>query len=382
METLTENTALVSGGHPNGKGYILAGIAKRVYLIDDVGTCQYLPEKSSIIREAQSYDHNEELLKRDTDIYPIKLYTDIVIKGSIRFKQNEKQVVAEISIGNYSTSILAMGSRKAYKDNHNRIRFTEIEPVEFVPLRYDHAYGGVDMLAYEKYVVPWDKEFMKNNESTPLHCPYSYHRNPFGKGYMVEFDTDTFEEVELPNLEDPKDRLYEQNLFATNPGWWYKMPVPRATDWVNHDVFPRINYFGLRHHVEGNPMTAQEIERGWVLPEVFSKPSIEPNFELASRCTNGASLGLQLPYVSPRTTIRLKNIHPKFSEFKLKLPNDIPSIVVDGRNGKMLKTKPNIYTIEIDTENSLLSIVWGGYAKAIRPYHEYELTEMPIEVKW
>lgn len=384
METLAKNTILVSAVHPSGEGYILAGITKRVYSINDIGFCQYLPEQSSIIKDIQFYKDNEYLLKQDIDAYPVKFFTDIVVKGNVQFQQSQKQVVAEIGIGNYSTSILAMGNRKAYKDNHSRIQFTEIEPVEVVPLRYDYAYGGVDMPAYQKYVAPLDKELKKhfNDEFSPIHCPYSYHRNPFGKGYMVEFDTDTFEEVTLPNLEDPSDRLYKQNLFSTNPGWWYKMPIPRATDWVNHDVFPRLNYFGLRHFVEGDPMIAQEIKRKWVLPEVFSKPSLEPNHEMASRCSNGASLGLQLPHVNPGTTISLTNIHPKFSEFRFEIPHDVPSIMVDGRKGKMLKTEPNIYTIEIDTENSLLSIVWGGYAKAIRPYHDYELVEMPIEVIW
>lgn len=384
MKTSIKNIKLTSGQLPGGD-LLLSGIAKRTYTIDKNGECLYAPEQLGLIDEPQYYPDNEDLLARDVDMYAAKQLSDVVVKGAIQLAPRQPFTTAEIRIGNHATAILGIGDRRAYLDLNQQLRFTPAQDRKEIPLRYDYAYGGNDAQAFKKNVPPLSEETLKllpDDTDWSTANPYRYPRNPFGKGYMVELDHKTFGEVDLPNLEDPSNRLSPDRFFAKAAGLWHTMPVPQATDWVNYEAFPRINYFGFQHFFTGSPLESEEVVRGWAPPEVFSEPQSELIPQLTAKATNGASLGLQLPYLRPDAVVHLKNIYPGSSNFSLKLPNDIPSIWVDGRNGRLIETKPKIYTLEIDLHLNLVSILWVGHSKALRLYYEEELDEMPIKVEW
>ena len=207
---------------------------------------------------------------------------------------------------------------------------------------------------------------------------YRYPRNPCGKGYLVLDNSKAFENLELPNLEFPNMLLTADNLILKDPYNWVKQPLPRATDWLNLAWFPRIAYIGVlpfndkKEYIKNIP----EINFDFVNPDLLKIIDYSVPFNI--RAGNGASLGLQFADIIGNEIIKLKNIHPGSGDFVMQLPADIPKIWVDGRNGKLLETKPIIHTILIKPAENTLSIIWRGSAPALRPYFQEELKTMPF----
>jgi hypothetical protein len=100
------------------------------------------------------------------------------------------------------------------------------------------------------------------------------------------------------------------------------------------------------------------------------------------RFANGASLGLQVPYLQGGEDCLLTEMHLNFPAWTFRLPRERPEIQTDGRNGTMKTSTPVIHTIEIEPDASRISIVWRGSAPALRPYMSQELEKMPLLVRW
>lgn len=384
------NARQISG--KNEEGNILSVIVKKSYIVADNGLCTPM-ETLSIIESPQFYSANNGLLEMDSDLLASKLLTDLVIKGKARFYRPTYQFEVTVQIGNNKISILAIGKRKSYLNSQKEIKFTSPELVSEIPLRYDFAYGGIDTESEKlNFPLPSEEilELIPKNLDIYANSLYRYQRNPCGKGFIVEKNEKSFENFELPNLEDPQDLLTPETLLVNDVNRWHEMPLPRCTDWVSHDWFPRIGYIDLLDVFKKKPKTLKEIQHGWAnldldresafIPDI--KPDILSKNKMNLRFMNGASLGLQLPYIKPGEKIKLTNIHPKHSEFVITLPNEYPSIWVDGRKGKLLPTKPVIHTVVIEPDENRLSIVWRGSAPSLRPYHEEELKTMPYKVEW
>jgi hypothetical protein len=66
----------------------------------------------------------------------------------------------------------------------------------------------------------------------------------------------------------------------------------------------------------------------------------------------------------------------------IRLPGERPVIYVDGRNGKMLETRPVLHSLRIEPFFKRVSLLWRGSGVAIRPYAAEELKTMPLHVSW
>lgn len=362
--------------------YLLSGIIKQTYLLEDDGKCTPHPEMLPLVQDYEFYDpEEEEMLKQDADVYPFKQFTDLVIKGNANSPVPTSSFTVSVSVGKIKNAISVFGDRKAQLLNSGEIIFTPPELLKSVPLRYDYAYGGTDYIVeLLSASTPEMHEVMDMLEpgDDPFSLSYTrYLRNPKGRGFVIGKFPEAFENFLLPNLEDPEDLLNPERLIVNDPKKWYDLPIPRATDWLSIVWFPRIAYSGFLQPMDVN---FKEVRRNWVEKDILaSKPESERS---SIRFANGASLGFQLPYLQPGETILLENIHPRISKFTLQLPKEYPEIWVDGRKGKLLPTKPVMHTVLIEPEEKRLSIVWSGIAPAIRPYHEMELKTMPFKVNW
>ncbi len=364
--------------------HFLNVLAKRTYYFDSNGKCTKSASDDFFDLDTKYYHPKGELMMADHELYPYKPYTDVIVKGNVQGINGLGQMNASVEVGEHKKfEISVFGKRLAYKDTTGKILFTKPEAIDIIPLRYDMAYGGFDSVA-EKKLSPVPKEYVKAfpDVDWDYSSIYRYPRNPCGKGYIVENNNEAFENFELPNLEDPFIRLTPDNLIVRLPENWINQPVPIATDWVNMAWFPRIAYWGIlplfvRSAVK-NELT--EIQRKWADTDVLSEKPMEEKLNM--RLANGAPPGLQYPYLAGNESIRLVNIHPQKRIFLLELPNDIPRIWVDGRNGKLKEANPVIHTVIIETEGNKLTIIWRGGAPALRPYHDEELKKMPFKVEW
>lgn len=371
----------MSGLDPDGR-QILSVLAKRTYRLDGNGRAVLDDEQLPLVLEPIEDPACPELLAKDIDVYPYKVCTDVVLHGNVHPSQVSRTLTAEVRVGAASKSILAIGNRTCSLSPTGRVIFSEPAPLEPIPLRYTHAYGGRDAVAEAKNGDPYAKvrAFIPDHVDLAKASPFNYPRNPCGVGYLLEATQEAVARLKLPNLEDPLDRLSPDRLLVGKVERWSLMPLPQATDWLHHFWFPRLAFFGYypEHESNGTPIT--EVARGLIPPQIMLHGRESEMHHM--RFTNGASLGLQLPYLAGNEECVLTNIVPHRPRYVFRLPNDRPKIWTDGRNGKLNPTESVIHTIVIEPEQARLSIVWRGCALALRPYLPEELETMPLKVEW
>ena len=360
---------------------ILGVFVKQTYTIAPNGNCTLADVQLPLIDNPVEYPHNKQLLASDTDFFLQKKYCDVVVKGKARNYSKSRQFAAQIIIGDSKFSIAVQGNQKAYLDSYGKIQFADIETIEEVPLQYDFAYGGKDLEAEKKIELP-AAELLTSMPDLDLlaNSPYRYQRNTEGKGYIVELTKNAVEQLEIPNLQDPEALLTPENIIVGNIDRWVEMPIPYATDWVNHVWFPRFAYTGMGDYPKVKTSALKEIKMNWVEPDIFEPKELGKGIN--SRFSNGGHYALQIDLHNNVKECKLINIHPTEKNFTIKLPLNKPQIWVDGRKGKLLQTKPVMNTILIEPDEQRLSIIWCGTAPAIRNYFGEELKTMPYKVEW
>ncbi|MBS1929194.1 MAG: DUF2169 domain-containing protein [Chitinophagaceae bacterium] len=359
----------------------LAVLVKQTFVFDNKGQCTPADNAEPLVDKIAYYEHNDQLLKDDSDLFVFKKYCDVIIKGKARNFGNEKKFYAGVQIGNTQFDILVQGNRKAYFNSFGKLEFSEPEIILEVPLRYDYAYGGKDTEAEKKMQLP-NEEIMAAmpEQNWYADSPFRYPRNPEGKGFIVEPSKAMIEKLELPNLEDPTQQLTPGNIITNDVNRWVEMPLPFATDWVNHVWAPRLLYTGLVEFPYPNPRALKEIKMKWVEPDLYDHKQFNTGFNY--RFFNGGHFGLQINPLKIPDDCTLLNIHPTQKRITLKLPKAWPKIWTDGRKGTLKETQTLLHSIHISPDENKVNIIWRGASKALRPYHPLELNEMPFKVEW
>src|SRR5690606_5960313 len=135
--------------------------------------------------------------------------------------------------------------------------------------------------------------------------PGLYPRNPIGKGYLVYPDPPIVG-LELPNLEDPSDRLTPQRLFALSPERWHRQPLPWALDWTSPLTYPRELYGGLdAWHPCPDLTTLPEVTRGYAPELVKASAAPAPHFH------QEASLGMVAHVPLGGAPVSIVGMHPE-----------------------------------------------------------------------
>jgi len=369
----------MSGRNPQGY-YILSVLHRITYHRQATGLLVRAPEQTPLV--VDPLDEGRHLIA-DTDLYPMKPKTDVVVLGHA-YGRGRNLFDAAVSVNdNLARRIRVIGDRSLASLGDGKVIFSPPAPVDKMPLSYKFAYGGTDTIAEnasDHFWVRLPKERGLPPEQRSTLNPYCYQRNPLGRGYIMKLTTEAVNATQLPNLEDPEALLTPQNLASNDPGDWMARPLPVATEWMFHNWFPRIGYLGMHIGMNEEPKSLAEIERGYSPPHIWRmrNPSIEDAFLF----TCGASLGLQFPHFRGGESIQLENMHPKESRIVYRLPSERPRIWVDGRKGTLKETEPVIHTVIIEPDHDRVSVVWRGCATALRPYMPQELEKMPLKVEW
>lgn len=363
---------------------MLSVLVKRTYVLDG-SSCALAPEQLPLL--ALRCDPEEpEVVLDETDLWPMKRLTDIVVRGHAYPQATRGEGTASVGIGELTKEIAVIGDRRATLSG-DRVVFSEPARVDKVPLRYSHAYGGVDRVAEAKYGNPYDaikpylSPMLKGNKTSP----YRYPRNGVGKGFVIEATAEALETLALPNLEDPSDRLTPSRLAAGTPLAWPRMPLPWCTDWASLGTFPRYAYLGGCPDHEPLPGELPEVRRGF-LARGFPRRGGPVEEICSDRVFNAGSMGLQIFQITAATAaslaFRLDHVHPRRPHIEFRLPSGAPQIKVDGRNGKLVPTDPVLHHVVIEPDLDRVSVVWRGAAPALRRYSLDELAVMPLEVIW
>ena len=119
-----------------------------------------------------------------------------------------------------------VGDRVALYNDGGTPVFTEPEPFTTMELRYERAYGGVDIYSDPK-----------------VQCVYG--RNHLGRGFAVANVQRAVDNLPLPNLEDPADRLTPERLTIGHFIHWEQQPMPQGFGWFSKYWRPRALMAGV-----------------------------------------------------------------------------------------------------------------------------------------
>ncbi len=375
------NVLPVSGLSVDGQP-VVSVLVKRTYRIIEQGSCVPSDIETPLVTAVRWAPGMAHLPEEDVDIFPIKPMTDIVIKASAYTGTPRRTITAEVRIGESIRSLLVTGRRQCTLDATGKLLFSEPEPFERMPVRYDHAYGGRDAVAASRYGYRGQK-FPSMEEFRgflSMAGPFLYPRNPCGKGYIIEGTRAAVDRVELPNVEDPSDPVREDRLVVGHPHRWPWMPLPQSLDWVGQAWFPRLAYLGVVHSHEKRDVPIREVIERLAPADILDRmPGAAAD---AHRFSNGASLALQRPYCRGDESILLQALHPRRSRFVMRLPGERPKIRVRGRSGKLESADSVVHTITVEPDQDRLTILWRGAVRSERVYLSEELQQFPFLVEW
>lgn len=381
----TETTIQLSAPDPDGRR-VLVVLVKRTYRIGARGECELATAQVPLCEEPR-YASDGVTLEEDLDLWPIKLRSDVVVRGHVYNHPRQPTFTAGISVGSAKKLIAVSGDRRCAVRHDGKIVFSAPTVIEKVPLSYAFAYGGKDAIAEAEYGNPAEElgPYLPPGADPAMIAsasPFFYPRNPAGRGYLVEATTAAVDALVLPNLEHPGDLLTPDRLAAGGTSRWIYQPVPASLGWLDYGAFPRLAWLGVVPDCDegADPGKLGEVRFGYCSPELFRQTDApaRPSFE----GVQGASLGLRVPHLRGGEAVELLNLTRDRESFRFRLPTSKLALSVDGREGKLLRTDPPvIHSIVVEPDEMRLSIVWRGSAPARRAYAPDELKAMPYAVE-
>jgi hypothetical protein len=329
----------------------------------DGGRCTSAEADYKIISGDLFYgDPMNSSVKNESDFVPFKIATDIVLNGRAYVPNGKptQSLIASIQVGSQRKNILVIGDRVCRFREKAVPAFTDPKPFTTMDIRYEDAYGGIDIYS-----------------DTKLPCPYV--RNPLGHGYVVKNTRKTIENLALPNIEDPNHRLTPQSLCIDHFMYWERQPMPQGFGWYGKSWQPRAALAGV---MPADRATEQEMRKAYaavIPPEQRALYAQTQLPDMDFRFFNGASPGLALPFLSGDETIRTVNLSPE-GEFLIKLPGEKPQIGIDIGNG-IQEPGVKLQTVMIRMEDQQVDLVWRAAAPYPGPDWLPEMKKLEVAVQ-
>jgi hypothetical protein len=314
-----------------------------------------------------------------TDFWTFKADTDFVVRGSA-FAPNGRptdRMTVSAQIGSVRKDIAVYGRRAIVWKDAETPKIELPEQFTEIPLTYENAFGGIDW----RVEIP-DAETLETQLMLDVDHPGMYPRNPFGKGYLVV--PGEVPEMEMPNLEHPRDLLTANRLVIRDPRLWYQQPLPWCYDWVNAATFPRYSYLGQGVDAwfpgpEDDRMP--EVAHG-LLPRNYR--SEWQDLELDEGPHRGfyqeASHGFILPDLKGNEPVGLSGMHPEGKAIVFDLPNAQPTLEFEIERKKE-RVQPNLHSVVCYPADEKFTMLYGGVVSLPRPFLPGIHKTIPISVR-
>jgi hypothetical protein len=252
-------------------------------------------------------------------------------------------LTVRLAIAGVVKDLAVIGDRTCLAGSDGNPVFTDPQPFTTMELRYERAYGGVDIYSDPK-------------------VPCVYLRNPMGRGFAVTREQRAIHKLALPNIEDPNDLLTPLRLNCGHFMYWEQQPMPAGYGWWAKHWQPRGALAGV---LPADKAAYEELRAAYslLIPE-----SLRPMYDQTGlpdmdfRFFNGASPGLALPFLSGDEVIHTWYLAPE-GEVSFQLPGDRPRIGIDIGFG-MQVPQVVLHTVQIRMEERQVDLVW----RAAAPY--------------
>jgi hypothetical protein len=348
MMTATDTrgkSTLLPGQDPDGK-YILAVLLKRTYRIVPFGPCERAAADRPLLGGDRHYaDPMNSTVRFEADFVPFKLATDVVLNGTVFAPGGRpaRELIASLEVSRAKKVVRVIGDRICRHRTGGDPVFGDPQPFTEMPLRYERAYGGVDVESDHRAQFP-------------------YPRNPLGKGFAINNVKAAIDGLELPNLEDPADPLTPARICCEHIQNWAKQPVPTGFGWYSKFWHPRAGWAGILPADRPAEQLMRKTYAALLPPAVREAYEQHPLPTVDFRFFNGASPGLSVPYLNGDEAVRLTNLTPDGSLVFL-LPGERPAITLDIGDGRK-EERVVLQTVMIRSDEQEADLVW----RAAFPY--------------
>lgn len=332
---------VLPGQTPEGQ-YILSILLKRTYRITPGKPCARADaDKKLVPGDVHWGDPMNTSVKHEADYAPFKLATDVVLNGTAYAPGGRptSTMTASLQVGRFRKDVRVFGDRFIRANGNREPTFTEPKPFTKMELRYERAYGGVDIYS-----------------DTKTQCAYI--RNPLGRGFAVTTAKRAIDELPLPNLESPTDLLTPARLVPGHFMYWEKQPIPTCFGWHCRSWQPRGGWAGV---LPADRPFEQEMRKAYatlLTPEDRKTYLDNPLPDMDFRFFNGASHGLVMPYLNGDEELRMTNLTPS-GELTFRLPGERPKLGLDIGEG-VQEPEVVLHTVMIRADENELDLVWRG----------------------
>lgn len=345
--TALHGSSIVLPGQTPQGGHVLSVLLKRSYGIEAGRVCVRADEDQPLTPGDVFWDTPmNSSVRLESDFVPWKLQTDVVLIARVHAPEGRptQRCSVGVQVGEGFRRIQVTGDRRAKfaGSDHDPV-FTDPEPFADMGLRYERAYGGIDVFSDKSTVYP-------------------YPRNPLGSGFAVLNTAQAVDNLLLPNLEDPGDPLTPQRLCIGEFANWGSQPLPVGFGWVPRTWQPRCLLAGI---LPADRATEQELRAAYaqLVPADQREAYVRNGLpDMDFRFFSGASAGLSLPFLNGDEVVRTLNLSPE-GRLDFRLPGDAPRIGLDIGAG-IEAPDVVLQTVQVRMEELQVDLVW----RAAVPY--------------
>ena len=353
-------SAIRVAADPNGH-WLIGVIGKRTWVVDG-GRCFLAPLQVPLVDEPL-YDDERAVLLHDTDVMLNRTGADIVVEGNAYPPGARTPFDFGIQVGAHVRLACGFGPRRVMQGAGGRLRFSDPELIERIPLDWESAYGGVDLAARAEIGDPFEEVSIEAGvPSDPRFGLFAYPRNPVGRGYVIEPTTRALEACQLPLIEDARALLTPGNVVRGDFVRWPHGPPVAAFGWLAHGYFPRNVLLGappLIYDGEHIPPSAfHEVARGDLQPA-----AVRPDRPIAERLSvaaaQSAAIGLRAREVKPGDVVIGHGIHPHALRWTFSVPSEVPRMAYRFPGEQPVEMpRPQIRTLYLQPDHNRLTVVW------------------------
>lgn len=332
----------IVSGHNGRAQPVFTVLVKRSYGLVHQQAAQRCEQDAEFRLTDAYYDNGEpdwSTVQYESELAPCKALTDVVVIGKAHAPEGQavQQMLVGVALGEHRKLLQVTGDRACHYRADQPPVFSEPLPFTEMPIRYDRAYGGRDLV------------------SDPQ-IPFYYPRNDMGRGVMLRNVKEAVQDCALPNIEDPEDLLTPERAVIGEPPRWQLQPLPQGFGWRQRTWFPRSALIGS-HPPFLEPGTITAEERVGVLPADYASLARQnrlPPYE--AHFNNGASLGLLFGDLRGDEEMHLLGLTPG-QMLSFRLPGEMPRIGLDlGQGLKPLGT--SLQTISIRPDELAMDLIW------------------------
>lgn len=351
---------VLPGQSPEG-AYVLAVLVKRTYLIVSGAECVRAEEDRPLVPGDVFWDDPmTSSVRHESDFVPFKVATDVVLNGFAHAPGGAPRASFPVSlqVGDRRKVIQVIGDRVArYTGGVPAV--TEPKPVSTMELRYERAYGGIDVFS-------------------DLKVPYPYPRNRLGRGFVVANTPKSVDNLVLPNLEDPGTPLSAYPLCLGDYAQWPSRPLPAGLGWFPKVWLPRAELAGI---LPCDRPVEQELRQAYakLLPADQREPYLKHGLrDMDFRFFNGASDGLVMPFLQGGEPVSTENLTPD-GRLSFQLPRERPRIGLDIGDG-VQEPPVVLQTVMIRMDDRQVDLVWRGAVPYRGPDWLPEMRKMEVSI--